>query len=83
MNTYIDGAKLMAKGQITIPPQIRELLGLNIGDRVAFLVNDGTVTIANSAVCALKLLQNDMAGEAEKAGIFDENDVQKLIDGER
>lgn len=39
---------------------------------VSFIVNGDNVIIANSAVCALKLLQKDMEGEANKAGLNNE-----------
>ena len=31
-NTFIDNAKVMAKGQITIPKDVREILGVSNGD---------------------------------------------------
>lgn len=80
MSQYIEQAKVMSKGQITIPQEIRKLLGLDIGDRVSFIVNGDQVILANSAVCALKLIQKDFEGEAEKAGIRNEDDVQKLLE---
>lgn len=83
MNTYIEQAKVMPKGQITIPQEIRKLLGLGIGDRVSFIVNGDQVMLANSAVCALKLLQNEMKGEALKAGLSNEDDVQRLLEENR
>ena len=37
---------ITTKGQVTIPKQIRDLLNVDKGDRVEFLVDDnGTVTI--------------------------------------
>lgn len=39
-------ATVTTKGQITIPKDIRECLGVEAGDRVTFLVQDnGTVTV--------------------------------------
>ena len=35
-----------SKGQVTIPVAIRQLLGLKKNDKVAFTVEDGTVTVA-------------------------------------
>ena len=40
-NTFIDNAKVMAKGQVTIPKDIREILGITSGDRVTFVVENG------------------------------------------
>ena len=37
-NTFIDNAKVMAKGQITIPKDVREILGISNGDLVTFVV---------------------------------------------
>ncbi len=38
-------AKISAKGQISLPKELREALGLSTGDRVAFAVEGGTVTL--------------------------------------
>lgn len=35
-NTLVDNAKVMAKGQVTIPKDIREILGISSGDRITF-----------------------------------------------
>ena len=73
-------AKLTANGQITIPEQIRKKLNLKTGDKIIFFENDddNAVTIANSSVAALRKFQAAMEGEAQKAGIMDENDVIAL-----
>lgn len=39
-------ATITAKGQTTIPKEIREQLGLKPGDKIKFLVQGGTVRIA-------------------------------------
>lgn len=83
MNSYIKQAKVMSKGQIIIPQEICKLLGLKNGDKVSFIVNGDQVMLANSSICALKLLQTEMKGEAEKAELFDEDDVQNLIEENR
>ena len=80
MKAYIEQAKVMSKGQITLPVEIRKLLGINTGDRVSFIVNGDTVVLANSATCALKLIQQEMHGEAQKVGLYNEDDVQKYLD---
>lgn len=37
---FMDTAKVMAKGQVTIPKRIRELLNLENGDYVTFVVRE-------------------------------------------
>ena len=78
--TFIDNAKVMSKGQVTIPKDVRDVLGVSNGDRVTFVVENGSVHIFNSAVYAMKMFQAQMAGEAEKAGITSEEDIQTLVD---
>ena len=47
---FMDTAKVMAKGQVTIPKRIRELLNLENGDYVTFVVNKDRVEIQNSKI---------------------------------
>ena len=49
-NIFMDTAKVMVKGQVTIPKRIRELLNLENGDYVTFVVNKDKVKIQNSKV---------------------------------
>jgi AbrB family looped-hinge helix DNA binding protein len=78
-NILVDNAKVMAKGQITLPKDIREALGVQAGDRVTLIRKDDQVIMMNSAVYAMKTLQRAMAGEAEKAGLASEDDVAAMI----
>ena len=78
-NTFVDNAKVMAKGQITIPKDIREVLGVSSGDRVSFVVEGNTVRLVNSAVYAMQVLQSEMRGEAERTGLTSEEDVMVLV----
>ena len=78
-NAFVDNAKVMAKGQITIPKDIREVLGVSSGDHVSFVVEGNTVRLVNSAVYAMQVLQNEMRGEAERTGLTSEDDVMALV----
>lgn len=64
----VNDAKVMAKGQITIPKNIRAALGVSTGDRVTFIVENGSVRVVNSVIYAMQKFQEQMKGEAEKAG---------------
>ncbi len=78
-NTFVDNAKVMAKGQVTIPKDVREVLGVTSGDRITFIVEENTVRIINSAVYAMQVLQREMAGEAERTGLTSDDDVVELV----
>ena len=78
-NAFVDNAKIMSKGQVTIPKDVREVLGVKSGDRVTFVVEGNVVRIVKSAVYAMQMLQNEMAGEAIKAGITSDDDVMELV----
>lgn len=78
-NIFVDNAKVMSKGQITIPKDIRDVLGVSSGDRITFIVEGNTVRIVNSAVYAMQMLQQAMAGEAERTGLTSEEDVVDLV----
>lgn len=76
---FTDSAKVMSKGQVTIPKDVRQILGVNTGDRVTFIVEGNSVRIINSALYAMEILQSQIAGEAAKVGINSEEDVVNLL----
>lgn len=78
-NVFTDNAKVMSKGQVTIPKDIRKVLGISSGDRVTFIVKNNKVQIINSAIYAMQVLQSEMVGEAEKAGLHTDEDVMSLV----
>ena len=71
-------AKVMSKGQITLPIDIRKNMGLSTGDRVALIYENNRVIMMNPAIYAMETLQNEMEGEWEKAGIHNEEDIIEL-----
>ena len=72
-------AKVTSKGQITIPLMIRNLLQLKTGDKVFFEESKGRVYISNASQITLSNMQEQMKGEAEKAGFQTEEDVVAYI----
>jgi len=57
---------------------MRRSLGLATGDRVALIYENNRVIMMNPAIYAMEMLQKDMGGEWEKAGITSEEDILLL-----
>lgn len=79
----VENAKVMSKGQITLPKDIREALKLGVGDRVTLIYENNQVILMNSAVYAMDILQKGMKGEGEKSGLTDEADIMALVNDVR
>ena len=72
-------AKVMSKGQITLPIDIRKNMGLMTGDRVALIYENNRVIMMNPAIYAMEVLQKEMSDEWEKAGIHSEEDLNRMM----
>lgn len=79
----INDARVMSKGQVTIPKNIRSVLGVSTGDRVTFIVENGSVRVVNSAVYALQCFQKQMRGAGKAAGLMTDEDVAAWITASR
>ena len=81
----IELSKVSAKGQVTIPLELRKKLQLTEGSKVAFskvaFISDdnGRIYLANSSLLALKDVQNAFDGVAEALGIKSEDDVAEFV----
>lgn len=74
-------AKISANGQITVPAEIRRLLGLKSGDKILFYQKpDGEIVINNASAQALYKAQKAFEGVAEQLGVYNDDDVQSLVD---
>ena len=82
-SAFVNDARVMAKGQVTIPKNVRNALGINTGDRVTFIVENGTVRLVNSTIYALQQLQAQMTGEGKAVGLMSEEDVAAWITASR
>lgn len=51
-------AKVTSKGQVTIPMNIREKLGIKEGSKILFLEEAGRIYLANSSMEALNIGAN-------------------------
>lgn len=74
-------AKISANGQITIPVEIRRLLGLKSGDKILFFQKpNGEIVINNASAQAIYKAQKAFEGVAEEIGVYTDDDVQALVD---
>lgn len=74
-------AKISSNGQITIPVEIRRLLGLKSGDKVLFFQKqDGEIVVSNASSKAIRKAQLAFTGTAEMMGVYNEDDIQALMD---
>lgn len=74
-------AKISTNGQITVPIEIRRLLGLKSGDKILFFQKqDGEVVMTNASTQAIRKAQEAFANAAETIGITSEDDIQTLVD---
>jgi len=78
-SVLVEVAKVMSKGQITLPKDIRQKLSVDTGDRVALIWDQDRVVMMNPALYAMRVLQADMAGQAEQAGFDSEEAVDAYL----
>ena len=74
----LNTAKVMSKGQITLPVDIRKNMKLSMGDRVALIYENSRVIMVNPAIFAMETLQKEMEGEWKKSGINNEEDINDI-----
>ena len=72
-------AKVTSQGQITIPADIRKLLGIQPGGKVVFIQEGSRVLMANATVEAFRQMHSAFAPEAERLGLKTEQDVVDLV----
>lgn len=74
-------AKISTNGQITVPVEIRRILGLKPGDKILFYPRqNGEVVVSNASAQAIRRAQLAFSDAAEEMGISSEEDVQALVD---
>ena len=62
-------AKISSNGQITVPVEIRRLLGLKSGDKILFFQKqNGEIVVSNASAQAICKAQTAFSGVAEEMG---------------
>ena len=72
-------AKVTYKVQNTINVEIRRKLGIKNGDKILFMEEGGKVYMMNSSMDAFYEAQRAFAGEAERVGLRNDEDVVAII----
>jgi AbrB family looped-hinge helix DNA binding protein len=79
----IDNAKVMSKGQVIIPIDIRNQLNISEGDSVTFICEGDYAIVMNANIYAMRTLQKELSDEWEEAEINNENDIAQLCSNVR
>lgn len=73
-------ARVSSNGQITVPAEIRRLLGIRPGDKLLFYQKpNGEIVVTNASAEAIFKAQIAFAGAAEALGVTNEDDIQALV----
>ena len=72
-------AKVTSKGQVTIPVSIRKRLGIKDGDKLMFIDRPDGVVMVNPTMLAFEKIGLAFAGEAERLGLENDDDVVAMI----
>lgn len=75
----VENAKVMAKGQITIPVDIRRTMNISEGDRLTFIAKGEYAVVMNSAIYAMRALQGEMTGKFEQMGLGSDDAVDDYV----
>ncbi|MCL2501385.1 MAG: AbrB/MazE/SpoVT family DNA-binding domain-containing protein [Defluviitaleaceae bacterium] len=73
-------ARITSRGQVTIPINIRRKLGVKEGGKIIFAEDNNRIFVTNAAKAAFTNMRTAFAGEAERLGLTDEQDVVALVD---
>lgn len=80
MDAVLEMSTVSSKGQVTIPASVRRAIGVRTGDKILFVRrDDGTVSLFNQNMVAMRAAMDAFAGAAEEAGIADDEDLSSLV----
>lgn len=78
MSSNLKISRVQKKGQVTIPIEIRDKLGIQEGDLLAFVETDEGILITRQEIAAMRLL-NQIGQALKEKGI----DLEELIESGR
>ena len=71
-------ADVSSDGQVILPKEVRDYLGIGSGRPVALICKDNQVVMMSSARHAMDVLTERMEGKFEAAGLYTDEDVVAL-----
>jgi AbrB family looped-hinge helix DNA binding protein len=74
----VDDARIVSKGQMTMPKGIRDLLKIEEGDRLTFICEGDYAIIINTNAAATHPLRRGKADKPEKSGLIGEEEIIAL-----
>ena len=78
MQEIIEMGTVSSRGQICIPTDIREEMGLKEGNKVLFMLQDKSLLVKKVSLQTFVEITKPLKGEAKRAG-FRESDVDAII----
>lgn len=78
MNEIIEMGTVSSRGQICIPNDIREGMGLKEGNKVLFVLQDDSLLIKKVSMQTFAEITKPLKEEARKAGMK-ESDVEGIV----
>ncbi|HLC70866.1 MAG TPA: AbrB/MazE/SpoVT family DNA-binding domain-containing protein [Candidatus Nanoarchaeia archaeon] len=78
MTEIIEMGTISSRGQVAIPADIREEMGLHEGEKVLFLLEDETLLIRKVTAKSFEEITKPLKEAAAKAGL-QESDVVNLV----
>ena len=78
MGQIIEMGKISSRGQVAIPSEIRQQLGLHEGSKVLFFTEDGTLLIKKVTEHSFAQITAPLKEAARKAGLT-EKDVPDMV----
>lgn len=80
MDAVLEMSTVSSKGQVTISASVRRAIGVRTGDKILFVRrDDGTVSLFNQNMMAMRVAMDAFEGAAEEAGLACEDDVSALV----
>lgn len=80
MDAVLEMSTVTSKGQVTIPVAVRRAIGVRTGDKILFVLrDDGTVSLFNQNMVAMRAAMDAFDGAAEEAGIESDEELSSLV----